>query len=321
MSNLPAHFSFEVHTGHAGMRLDSFIASEIENCSRSFATSLIREGAVMVDGHQRKPGYAVKAGERVQGQIPVPDECGLKAEEIPLNILFEDRHMLIVNKDPGIVVHPSPGHQGGTLVNALMHHCPDLEGIAGSLRPGIVHRLDKDTSGAIVVAKTNRAMASLSDQFRSRAVSKKYLALVYGEPGQTQGFIDLPIGRHPQERKRMSVHSRSPRSALTLWKIIEAFGGASLLELDIRTGRTHQIRVHCHAMGHPVVGDPVYIRRGVLRQIEKNDPEMAAAFVKVTRQMLHAHQLTITHPENGLKMTFTASLPVDMERLIGQCRH
>jgi len=320
MSHPPTAFSFEVQASQAGTRLDVLIAREIEDCSRSFATLLIRDGRVTVDDRGRKPGYVVKAGETVSGQIPEPVMPDIAAEAIPLNILYEDAELLVVNKDPGIVVHPAPGHGSGTLVNALMNHCPDLSGISGSLRPGIVHRLDKDTSGALVVAKTTKAMAHLTGQFKSRSVGKYYLALVYGSPGEREGSVDLPIGRHPQERKCMSVNTRSPRAALTLWRTVERFDGVSLLGLDIRTGRTHQIRVHCQAIGHPVIGDPVYGNRGAQRQLSRRSPEMFRAAASASRQMLHARRLTIRHPADDRRLIIDAPLPPDMDALINRFR-
>ena len=257
MSNPPTAFTFHVRPAQAGVRLDTLVAAQVEDCSRSFAATLIRNGRIVVDGDPKKPGYLVKAGETVSGRIETPEPASFEAEAIPLTILQEDDDLLVLDKAPGMVVHPAPGHPRGTLVNALIHHCPDLTGISGCLRPGIVHRLDKDTSGAIVVAKNSRSMHHLAAQFKCRTVRKRYLAIVYGQPANQSGRIDRPIGRHPTDRKKMSVHTRGPRPAMTSWLLREAFGGAALLELDIHTGRTHQIRVHCQSMGHPVIGDPV----------------------------------------------------------------
>lgn len=302
------------------MRLDSLIAAEIDHCSRSFAAALIRQGCVTVDGFAKKPGYPVKTGETVSGMIVQPELPRFQPEAIPLDILYEDAELLVVNKAPGIVVHPAPGHSGGTLANALMYHCPDLTGISGSLRPGIVHRLDKDTSGALVVAKNSRSMQHLAIQFKSRAVRKQYLALVYRIPERGSGTIDLPIGRHPQDRKKMSVRTHTPRAALTRWRIKESFSGACLLEVDICTGRTHQIRVHCLSMGHPVIGDPVYGNRGSIKQFVKDFPEMGRAVQAIQRQMLHAWRLCIDHPVTGKRLMLDAPLPEDMRGLIEQFR-
>ncbi|WP_155313275.1 RluA family pseudouridine synthase [Desulfosarcina ovata] len=320
MSNPPSRFSFAVVPCQAGDRLDRLVAACVAHCSRSFAAVLIRQGRITVDGQTRKPGYVVKSGEQISGTIPPADTPAFLPEAIPLEILYEDDELLVVNKSPGIVVHPAPGHSGGTLANALMHHCPDLQGISGGLRPGIVHRLDKDTSGAMVVAKTSRAMHHLAAQFKSRQVHKLYLALVYGNPLNEHGSIDLPIGRHPVARKRMSVHSRVPRPALTLWQVREHFAGLSLLELDIRTGRTHQIRVHCKAIGHPVVGDPLYSRRGLKRQLTQVAPLIAQVVEPVQRQMLHARQLQIRHPLDDRRLIVEAPLPFDMDEVLRKLR-
>ncbi len=316
MSNPPSSFSFCVGHAQAGGRLDTLVASEVDHCSRSFAATLIRQGCILVDGTAKKPGYAVKAGEVVCGEIAPPEMSSFLPENIPLHILFEDPELLVVNKAPGMVVHPAPGHRSGTIVNALVHHCPDLAGISGSLRPGIVHRLDKDTSGALVVAKNSRAMHHLAAQFKSREVRKKYVALVYGIPREGAGSLDDPIGRHPVDRKKMSVTTHTPRSALTHWRVIEQYTGACLLELDIRTGRTHQIRVHCKTMGHPVIGDPVYGNRGDKKRLASISPELGRAVMALDRQMLHAWRISFVHPVSGARMTVEAPIPSDMSGLI-----
>ena len=320
MPNPPSSFTFRVSSMQAGTRLDSLVAGEIEHCSRAFAARLIRQKAIRIDGSAKKPGYTVKAGETVCGTIAPPEAPTFLPEAIPLQVLFEDAELLVVNKAPGMVVHPAPGHPDGTLVNALMHHCPDLAGISGSLRPGIVHRLDKDTSGALVVAKNSRAMHHLAAQFKSREVRKTYLALVYGIPSEDRGSLDHPIGRHPVDRKKMSVNTHTPRSALTYWRTIEMFTGACLLELDIRTGRTHQIRVHCRTMGHPVIGDPVYGNRGDKKRLAMVSEDMFQALKGVDRQMLHAWRISFIHPVTGDRMTMEAPLPADMAGLIDRFR-
>jgi 23S rRNA pseudouridine1911/1915/1917 synthase len=277
---------------------------------------LIRQENIFVDGAVKKPGYPVKAGETVSGNISPPDEPIFLPEDIPLDILFEDADLLVVNKVPGMVVHPSPGHRQGTLVNALMHRCPDLEGISGSLRPGIVHRLDKDTSGALVVAKNSRAMHHLAAQFKSREVRKHYLALVFGIPKKERGTVDLPIGRHPVNRKKMSVNTHTPRSALTHWRVKETFKGACLLELDIRTGRTHQIRVHCKAIGHPVIGDAVYGNRGDKKRLAGVSDKMCQAVMGLDRQMLHAWRIAFNHPVTGARLKVDAPIPEDLREIM-----
>jgi 23S rRNA pseudouridine1911/1915/1917 synthase len=304
----------------AGIRLDSLVAAAIDHCSRSFAAILIKQGCITVDGAVKKSGYPVKAGETVSGKIAPPEAPSFLPEPIPLQILYEDAELLVVNKAPGVVVHPAPGHSRGTLVNALMHHCPDLEGICGSLRPGIVHRLDKDTSGALVVAKNSRSMHHLASQFKSREIRKLYLALVYGNPGQDQGSMDQPIGRHPVDRKIMSVNTRTPRSALTHWRVREQFRGACLLELDIRTGRTHQIRVHCKAMGHPIIGDTVYGNRGDRKRLAETADAISRVVIALDRQMLHAWQIAFVHPVTHARMIVEAPLFEDMAHLLDRFR-
>ena len=259
-----------------------------------------------------KPSYRLKAGDSVSGQLPAPQPSGFQPEPIPIRILYEDAHIILINKPPGLVVHPAPGHFSGTLVNGLLYHCPDLGAIGAEIRPGIVHRLDKDTSGTLVVAKNAAAMEHLAAQFKNRTVLKDYLALVHGAmPGEI-GAIRLPIGRHPVDRKRMSTRSRKGREAETGWRVVRGLGRFTLLELHLKTGRTHQIRVHCAAIGHPIVGDPVYGWRRSTADSGTIQPLLA----DVHRQMLHAWRLEIDHPAGGGRMRFESPLPEDMERLI-----
>lgn len=307
--------NFNVANKDAGLRLDAVVAAYLDHGSRSYAAQLIRQGHIQVDGTPRKPSYHVKLNEHVTGQLPRSEPVDLLAEPIPLTILFEDTHLIVVNKPAGMVVHPAAGHPGGTLVNALLHHCPDLEGIGGEQRPGIVHRLDKDTSGAMVVAKNSQAHHALSNQFKSRSIKKQYQALVYGKPDKSSGQIDLPIGRHPMDRKKMATNSTHPRDALTLWRVKRNYSGAALLSLDLKTGRTHQIRVHCLAMGHPIIGDPVYRLRRTLTRLAKTDPLLYKAVKTIDRQMLHAFELELKHPITDEYLTFQAPLPDDMKSL------
>jgi 23S rRNA pseudouridine1911/1915/1917 synthase len=305
-------------------RLDAVVASHLPDCSRSLAANLIGNHQILVDNLPKKPGYRVKSGEQISIRMPDPEPVEYQPEPIPLDILYQDDDLVVINKPAGIVMHPAPGHSSGTLVNALLYHCPDLEGIGGAIRPGIVHRLDKDTSGTLVVAKNARALETLAKQFKDRSVSKKYLALVYGEFANDAGTIDLPIGRHPVHRKQMSTTTRKGRSAETSWQVREKFKGVTLLELTLKTGRTHQIRVHCAAMGHPIVGDQVYRSRKFLKDIDKlfsgESSSMAAQLKAVPRQMLHAWRLRLTQPGTGEIMTFESPLPTDMETLIAKLR-
>jgi len=304
-------FRIQVESPDQGKRLDSVLSAHLSDLSRSLAAILIRSGGVRVNEELRKPGYRVKPGDLIQGNIPPPDPVPFIPEPIPLDILYEDSDLIVVNKPSGLVVHPAPGHAAGTLVNGLLYHCPGLKGIGTKLRPGIVHRLDKDTSGTLVVAKNGTVHHHLSRQFKSRSVEKKYLALVAGEITSDSGEVKLPIGRHPIHRKKMSTISSKGRSAETVWRVRERFSGISLLELDLKTGRTHQIRVHCAAIHHPVIGDPVYTRRST-----GNIPEAPR------RQMLHAWRLGFIHPTSEQWMQFESPIPKDMkdfmERLRGE---
>jgi 23S rRNA pseudouridine1911/1915/1917 synthase len=292
------------------------VAAHLTQCSRSYAARLIRRGYAQVDGSNRKPSYKVKLSEQIECRLPPPEPIEMVAEPLPLDVLFEDRHLIVLNKPPGMVVHPAAGHSRGTLVNALLHHCPDLEGIGGRKRPGIVHRLDKDTSGVLVVAKTDRAHHELSCQFKARQILKHYLALVHGSPKNDSGRIDLPIGRHPKERKKMSTVSTSGREALTVWRVRERFEEAALLEIDLKTGRTHQIRVHCTAMGHPIIGDTVYGRRRSLARLAKENPSLDAIIKSAKRQMLHALHLRFDHPVTAESISLKAPLHEDMHAIV-----
>lgn len=303
-----------------GMRADVYIAAKVPDMSRSYAALLIRQGRVQIDGACVKPGHRVKPPEQITVQIPEPRPVELVPEPMPLDILYEDPHMIVINKPPGLVVHPAAGHASGTLVNGILHHCPDLEGIGGEHRPGIVHRLDKDTSGIMVVAKTHAAHLDLSHQFKSRGIEKRYLALVYGIPGTESGRIDLPVGRHPVDRKKMSTASPRGREALTLWRIKERFTGSTLLEVHLKTGRTHQIRVHCQAIGHPLVGDPVYGLKKKHSRPAKSHPAAFRILNQAPRQMLHAANLRFSHPVNGKPQDHCAPMPRDMTRMIDQLR-
>jgi 23S rRNA pseudouridine1911/1915/1917 synthase len=309
-------FTFHVEPTDSGKRLDLYIAALIPDCSRSLATTLIRNGNIRVQDAVKKPGYRVRAGDEVHGHIPPPAPILFKPEPIPIEILHEDDHIIVVNKRPGLVVHPAPGHYSGTLVNGLLYHCPFLEGIGTALRPGIVHRLDKDTSGVLVVAKNNRAHQHLAKLFKSRRIQKKYLALVHGTMESDSGKISLPIGRHPVDRKKMSTKSRKSRVAETTWRIKERFEPASLIELDLKTGRTHQIRVHCAAIHHPVIGDPVYGRKNTWKNVDRGQE----LFGSIKRQMLHARRLEFSHPATQETVCFEAPLPSDMQSVIEALR-
>lgn len=294
-------------------RLDIFVASHIESCSRNRAATLIRQGLIRISGSIKKPGYQVKPGDVVHGTIPPPEPLDIHPEAIDLSVIYEDSAIIVVNKPPGLVVHPAPGHAGGTLVNALLHHCPDLAGIGGKIRPGIVHRLDKDTSGVMIVAKHQSAHIHLAAQFKKRTTEKTYLALVAGAFTAATGKIHAPIGRHPTDRKKYSTVTRHPRSAETHWQVSHQYGDITLLKLKIYTGRTHQIRVHCASIGHPLIGDPVY---GPRRLSQRVDRGLYQIVKQVKRQMLHASRLEVLHPETGKPMRFEAPIHEDMRMIL-----
>ncbi|MFZ0613193.1 MAG: RluA family pseudouridine synthase [Desulfobacterales bacterium] len=310
-------FHFVVETVDAGMRLDLSVAAHVSALTRSQAAALIQQGRITVNDRPKKPGYRLQAADRIAGCIPPPVDAVAQPEPLALDILHEDDDMIVLNKSAGVVVHPAPGHASGTLVNALLYHCPGIGPIGGELRPGIVHRLDKDTSGVLVVAKNAAAHAHLSAQFAARGICKIYLAIVYGEMAGNSGVIELPIGRHPVDRKRMSIRSRKPRVAETRWKVHERFKGLTLVELNLKTGRTHQARVHCAAVNHPILGDPVYAGRNTSRGFPA---ALGAHFRQTKRQMLHAWQLTCLHPGRLAPVFFEAPLPQDMNQLIAHLR-
>lgn len=302
-----------------GDRLDQFLAKTAAGLSRSQAKRFVEEGYVVVDGGAvLKVSRKLKSGETVVLKRPPAAPAEALPEDIPLSVLYEDAHLLVLDKPAGLVVHPAPGHAAGTLVNAVLHHCRDLSGIGGVLRPGIVHRLDKDTSGALVVAKSDAAHAGLVARFKGREVGKTYLALVWGSPGADAGRIELPVGRHPQARRRMSTRSRRGKPAATRWRVLERYGAVSLLEIALETGRTHQIRVHLSAIGHPVVGDPVYGGAGRVRDVA--DPVLRARLRAMRRQALHAARLDFIHPVTGRPLAVCAPLPTDMGALIAFLR-
>jgi 23S rRNA pseudouridine1911/1915/1917 synthase len=281
---------------HAGWRLDRYLAAALPEFSRSRLQTLIRAGEVELQGQKVRTRETVRRGDVVRLRIAPAREIETKAEEIPLEILFEDDDLLVLNKPAGLVVHPGAGNLAHTLVNALLHHCPNLSGIGGKQRPGIVHRLDKETSGCLVVAKNDMAHRALARQFADRKVTKIYLAIVSGTPKRAGGTIEAPIGRHPQQRKKMHVDPCRGRAAKTEYRVLQSLGEISLVECVLHSGRTHQIRVHLHHLGHSVIGDAVYGRKGT-----------------APRQMLHAWKLGFTHPRTGEAMLFEAKIPEDFQ--------
>ena len=291
-------------------RLDLFLSNIQKEISRSQVQRLIEQDHVSVNGQPVSAKYKVKPGDIVQLRVPDPTPLDLSAEPIPLNIVFEDECLVVVDKPAGMVVHPAPGHATGTLVHALLHHCQDLSGIGGVERPGIVHRLDKDTTGVIVVARTDLAYQALTSAFAERRVKKLYLAMVFGLPKETRGSIELPIGRHPSRRKEMTVRPGG-RPARTDYDLISSENGISLLDVDLATGRTHQIRVHLKALGHPLIGDPIY---GEARW-KGLDREVRRPLQDFSRPALHAWRLQLAHPVSGQPLRVEAPIPTDLKGL------
>ena len=292
-----------------GLRLDRGLAEQLPELSRSRLQQLIRQGQVWLNGQPcRDKDRPLQAGDEVEVRIPPATPTALQPEPIPLDILYEDDDLLVINKPRGLVVHPAPGHASGTLVHALLAHCPHLSGINGELRPGIVHRLDKDTTGALVIAKHDQAHQHLQAQIQAKTARRIYLGVVFGRPAQSQGTVSAPIGRHPVDRQKMAVLTPGQgRVAVTHWQVLERLGNYTLMQFELETGRTHQIRVHAAHMRLPIVGDPLYTQ-------SKTSP------VKLSGQALHAWKLSFIHPRSGQPMHFTAPLPEEFERLLRQLR-
>ena len=302
-----------VPPAQAGARLDQFLAQGL-GWSRARLQKLLKAGLVTVNGAPKAASYKVRAGEAVTVQVPEPAPSPLAPEPLALEIIYEDRDLLVINKPPGQVVHPGAGHRGGTLLNALLHHCPELKEIGEVSRPGLVHRLDKDTSGLLVVAKTALAHQSLVGQFAARETHKKYLALVWGRLPEVEGRIDKDIGRHPSQRHKMTAHPRRGKAAVTRWRVLREFPGPlTLVELSPETGRTHQLRVHLASLGHPVLGDATY-GGGVSRLA--GAPKLRSLKPLVHRQLLHAWRLEVTHPRTGERLSWEAPLPEDFQKIM-----
>lgn len=312
------HFSITVTERERGRRLDQFLSETHLNLSRSRAKNLIEKHLILLNQRPTKPGAHVKSSDVISGLLPEARPLSLEPESLPLTILYEDPSIIVIDKPAGMVVHPAYGNPSGTLVNALLYHCKDLDGINGVLRPGIVHRLDKDTSGVMVVAKEDQAFRHLTKQFKNRTVEKVYLAIVSGKLGSSEGIIDSAIGRHPSERKRMSTRARRGRTAVTRWKKVEEFNGCTLLEIFPQTGRTHQIRVHLSSIGHPVLGDPLYGRKG--RPGAIRDPVLKECVKRINRQALHAQRLRFTHPRTEERVQFVSPVPQDMRDVLSWLR-
>ena len=303
--NIEERIEWEVSDEHAGERLDKHVAEELgQEVSRTLVQQWVKDGLVTLNGRTAKSNMKLAGGDRICVDIPEPEMLEVRPEPIPLNVVYEDADVIVVNKPRGMVVHPAPGHASGTLVNALLHHCRDLSGINGVLRPGIVHRIDKDTSGLVMAAKNDHAHQALAAQLKDHSVTRKYTAIVHGQLEHRHGTIDAPIGRDEKDRKMYAVTARNSKRAVTHFAVLELFEAHTLLELQLETGRTHQIRVHMKHIGHPLVGDPMY---GSMRhRLDK----------RINGQALHAGVLGFAHPRSGERLTFEVPLPEDMQELL-----
>lgn len=289
-----------------GIRIDKYLAEALPDMSRSHIQKLIKEGQVMIDGKPVKANYRLSLHERVEVNVPELKEPEIKPENIPLDILYEDQDIIIINKPKQMVVHPAPGHYSGTLVNALMYHCgSELSGINGVMRPGIVHRIDMDTTGSLLVCKNDMAHQKLASQLKEHSIKRVYEAIVHGNIKSDEGTVNAPIGRHPTDRKKMSIHARQSRHAVTHYKVIERFGDYSYIQCELETGRTHQIRVHMASIGHPLLGDEVY-------------GPAKCPFKNLQGQTLHAKTLGIIHPRTGEYLEVNAPLPEYFRQLLNK---
>ena len=295
-------------------RLDRYLTTKLPHISRGGIQRLMREGCILVDGKPAKPTQHPVAGQTVEITWPVPREIEAKPENIPIEVLYEDDDLIVVNKPANMPTHPGHGHESGTLVNALLHHCADsLSGIGGVVRPGIVHRLDMDTTGCLVAAKNDAAHIGLAAQFKERGVAKRYHAIVCGRLANEAGEIDAPIARHPVQRKLMTVQPGASRDARTGWRVIERLANCTLVEATLHTGRTHQIRVHFKHIGFPLAGDALYGKKATAKLASDTG-------VRADRQMLHAQSLAFTHPRSGERLTFEAAWPSDFEQVLDELR-
>lgn len=290
-----------------GERIDRYLCAHLEDLSRSYIQKLLKEESICVNGKPVKANYKICAGDTISAEIPDPEIPDIRPENIPLDILYEDDDILVVNKPKGMVVHPAPGHYEHTLVNAVLYHCSDsLSSINGVMRPGIVHRIDMDTTGSLLICKNDQAHRILAQQLKEHSITRKYHAVVYGNIKEDKGTVDAPLGRHPVDRKKMSTHAVHARRAVTHYRVLERFGAYTYIECELETGRTHQIRVHMSSIGHPILGDTVY------------GPSKCS--FNLQGQTLHAKTLGINHPSTGNYMEFDAPLPQYFEKLLTALR-
>lgn len=300
---------FSIDRNTEGQRIDRYLSDELEDRSRSYIQKIMKEGYVKVNQKPVKSNYRLSFGDSVEVTLPEAKEPDIVPENIPLDILYEDQDIIMINKPKQMVVHPAPGHYSGTLVNALMYHCGDeLSGINGCMRPGIVHRIDMDTTGSLVVCKNDKAHQSLSEQLKVHSIRRIYVAIVHGNIKEDSGTVNAPIGRHPTDRKKMSTHCKNGRDAVTHYKVLERFGDYTYIQCELETGRTHQIRVHMASIGHPLVGDEVY------------GPKKCP-FKGLQGQTLHAHTLGIIHPTTGKYLEVNAPLPEYFIELLDRLRN
>jgi 23S rRNA pseudouridine1911/1915/1917 synthase len=310
--------SFLVNSNDTAKRLDVFLSEKNPAFSRSQVKRLIEGGNVQVGGRKAKAGLRLREKDTVTLTLPEPKKAEVEAQSIPLKIIYEDPHLIVIDKPAGMVVHPGAGNYSGTLVNALLYHCTDLAGVGGVLRPGIVHRLDKDTSGVLVAAKDDLSHRHLSGQFKKHTTLRRYLGIVFGQLSE-EGRVEASVGRHPAHRKKMSTRPRKGREARTHWKVLERFRHFNLVEFRLETGRTHQIRVHLSSLGHPLLSDPLYGGRRRLASVEP--PALRQGLQKLHRQALHAASLGFVHPAMGKMMEFSSPLPEDMEEALALLRN
>jgi 23S rRNA pseudouridine1911/1915/1917 synthase len=312
-----ARHRLEVDAGGAGQRLDAWIAAHLPELSRSRVQALIDDGRVLVNDAPARASARVRAGQTISVEVPAAAPAVPQPEDIPVTVVYEDDRLLVVDKPAGLSVHPGAGRPAGTLVNALLHHVKDLSGVGGVLRPGIVHRLDRGTSGLLVVAKDDAAHRHLSHQFATRTVEKEYLAVVLGTPARVEGTIDAAIGRDPVNRKKMSIRSTRGRAARSAYTVVERLDGAALVRVRIHSGRTHQIRVHMASIGHPVAGDRVY---GGTRPPSSRENRAREALTGLARPALHAARLAFLHPGTGERVELSSPLPADLQALLAALR-